>query len=163
MLILLIAVSIVLLIGGIIFATIGQRKKTRYYDYPVPFVVGITVAVISAIVLAICIITLIFFIAQVDTAHILDEKITMYEEENAIIEENIMFTVNNYMDHEKEVFTSLTPENAANALVLFPELHSDTVVMSQINTYLANRENIKTLKEAKINIAKTQWWINFGN
>lgn len=163
MFILLTIISAMLFVTGIFLAIIGYMKLTVQHKYFIPFVVGCILAVIGVISLLICSIALNFCANEVDTAHAIDEKIVMYEEVNAALEENILRTFNNYLDYEKDVFTSLTPETVTIAIELCPELQSDTVVMSQINTYFDNIEKVRELSEERRTAAKAQWWINFRN
>lgn len=102
-------------------------------------------------------------IASISTAHTIDSKIAMYEEENARIEEKINLTIENYLGHEEGIFENLSPETATTLLVKYPELKSDELVASQIDTYIANNEKIKSLKEDKINISVKKWWVYFGH
>lgn len=101
-------------------------------------------------------------IATVSTAHIIDSKIQMYEEENSKIEEKITLTVENYLGHESEVFENLTPETATTILAKYPELKADELVASQISIYISNTEQLKSLKEDRIDISVKKWWVYFG-
>ena len=42
----------------------------------------------------------------------LDDKIAMYEQENAAIEQSVDVLVKDYYRHESDTYSSLTPENA---------------------------------------------------
>lgn len=123
------------------------------------FLLGISI--ISLIVAGISLVVFIFMIPGVATAEKIDEKIAMYEEENAKIEAQISAVVEKYMKYEQETFSGLKTEESAITLVtLFPELKSDELVQTQINVYLSNNAKIKELKEKKINM-KTKRWILF--
>lgn len=93
---------------------------------------------------------------------IIDDKIAMYTEENAKIEESIDALVSNYMEYESETFIELQNDDAMTVVSLYPELKSDELVMAQINTYQANNAKIKELKESKINLRGYKWWLYFG-
>lgn len=120
------------------------------------------IVAIEAIVLGICALFLIFNIASIATSHTIDQKIAMYEEENAKIQATLSATVENYLEHEKGILTDLNPEDATVVLASYPELKSDTIVASQMENYVKNTEEIKSLKKDKINISKKKWWVYFG-
>lgn len=115
------------------------------------FVAGI-IALIVTIVLTIC----------VSDLYVIDEKITMYQEENAKIEEQIAATVEKYMQYEADVFKEVSPDSSITMVALYPELKSDTLVQSQIEVYIENNNKIKSLKEDKINGSVYRWWLYFG-
>ncbi len=98
----------------------------------------------------------------VGTGYTIDSKIAMYEEENASIEESIDVTVKSYMDFEASTYGKLKDKDAINLVSLFPELKSDTLVQKQIEVYIANNDEIKRLKEEKIDLPKSKWKLYFG-
>ena len=94
---------------------------------------------------------------------IIDKKIEMYQEENTDIEQSIDIVVEEYLKHEHDTFADLKTEESPITLVtLFPELKSDTLVQKQIEIYVANNDQIKSLKEERIDIAKLKWILYFG-
>lgn len=93
----------------------------------------------------------------------IDDKITMYQEENAAIEEQITTIVTQYQDYETGIFTELKPEKSIALVTLYPELKSDTLVQKQIEIYTANNQNIKALKAEKLDYKPMAWWLYFGN
>lgn len=110
------------------------------------------------IVITICCIT-----PKIATASTIDDKIAMYQEENATIEQDVDRVVQEYLKHEHDTFTDLKTEESSITLVtLFPELKSDTLVQQQLEIYVANNEKIKSLREERIDIAKLKWLLYFG-
>lgn len=91
-----------------------------------------------------------------------NDKITMYQEENAAIEEQIGQLVENYMDYEKDTFSNLKGESSIVLISMYPELKSDKLVEAQIEAYMNNSRKIKSLKETAINLSKTKWLLYFG-
>ena len=91
-----------------------------------------------------------------------DEKIAMYEEENERIETDIAAVVKQYMDHESTIFENATVESPITLVSLYPELKSDTLVQSQVDIYVENNNKIKELREDKINVSVSRWWLYFG-
>lgn len=93
---------------------------------------------------------------------VVDEMIEMYAEENENIENQINVVVNKYMEFENDTFTSLKSESSITLVSLYPELKSDQLVQTQINTYQSNNAQLKELKEQKINAKIYKWWLFFG-
>lgn len=93
---------------------------------------------------------------------VIDDKIAMYQEENANIEEQIAAVVSQYQEYESNIFESVAPESAVTLVSLYPDLKSDTLVQKQIEVYLSNNETIKELKEEKIGGSVLRWWLYFG-
>ena len=91
-----------------------------------------------------------------------DERLVMYEEENARIEEQVASVVTQYQKYETDIFTEVKPESAMTLVSLYPELKSDALVQSQIELYTANNEKIKELREEKIQAKVYRWWLYFG-
>ena len=110
------------------------------------------------LIVAICIL-----ISEVATANILDDKIAMYQEENAKIEKDIDRIVKDYLEYNHDTFADLKTEESSITLVtLFPELKADNLVQQQLEIYVANNAKIKRLKEEKIDISKKKWILYFG-
>lgn len=123
--------------------------------------VFLSLSLIFLSVAGISLVVFIFMVPEVATAGKIDEKIAMYEEENARIEAQINVVVEKYMKYEQETFSDIKNEESAITLVtLFPELKSDELVQTQINVYLSNNAKIKELKEKKIDM-QTKRWILF--
>lgn len=92
----------------------------------------------------------------------IDQKIALYEEENAKIEQQIAATVKQYQEYESGIFTDVAPESSITLVALYPELKSDTLVQSQIEVYVENNNTIKELKSTAINASVYRWWLYFG-
>ena len=122
----------------------------------------LTAAVIFCIVSIFFLIWVFTLINRVATGYTIDDKIAMYQEENAAIEESINVTVTGYMDFEASTYGELKDTDAINLVSLFPELQSDTLVQKQIEVYVTNNDIIKELKEEKINLSKLKWKLYFG-
>ena len=46
--------------------------------------------------------------------------------------------------------------------VMYPEIKSDDLVTRQINLYIENNKQIKSLKSQKLNYHLMAWWLYFG-
>ncbi len=161
---LLFVLFLVAFVVGIIWY-IKLEKKSEYdcdYEEQEFFAVGISVA--SFVALILIAIFLIVNAYDLNTAWTIDEKIEMYETENASIEQKINSIVENYMDYEAATYGKFKNENEdyMTLISLFPELKSDTLVKQEIDTYISNNQKIKELKEEKIDAMKTKWFLYFG-
>lgn len=92
----------------------------------------------------------------------LDDKIEMYEQENAAIEQSVDVLVKDYYRHESDTYSSLTPENAVLFASAYPELQSNELATKQLEIYVENNNNIKELKKDQINLSKNRFWLYFG-
>ena len=151
MLIVIAAISLIAtIVGIIIYCSINEDA-------------GSVIGGIGGVALVVSVIAIAFVGAGVGTAHTIDEKITLYEQENRVIEEKVELSVSTYLKYEQETLIALTPENAGNFLFLYPELSADTMIKEQIATYQANHRAIVQLKVDKINVTKLKWWLYFGS
>lgn len=153
----------ILFLGVLIFSIVRFVKALEKYDYDEgPAAFYLTMSIIFGILTVIFFIWTFSLINTVGTGATIDRKITMYEEENAAIEESIDVTVKSYMDFEASTYIKLKDKDAINLVSLFPELKSDTLVQQQIEVYVANNHKIKELKEAQIDLSKAKWKLYFG-
>lgn len=113
----------------------------------------------------VCIIALVGIFINIDyliRGRTLDDKITMYEQENAAIEQSVDVLVKDYYRHESDTYSSLTPENAVLFASAYPELQSNELATKQLEIYVENNNKIKGLKEDQINLSKNRFWLYFG-
>ena len=97
-------------------------------------------------------------------ANTIQTQIEMYEEENSKIEEKINTVVQDYLEHEKETYKDIKPENVIAALSMFPELNSSELVKKEIEIYQSNEIKLIELKEEQITgIPMARYLLNFGN
>lgn len=117
----------------------------------------------SSVPVLICLITAIVLTVSVVKLSVIDQKIEMYEQENIKIEQQVETAVKAYQEHEKDVLTSVKPDSYMQLVTLYPELKSDMLVQTQIETYQENNKKIKELKEQAINGNVKRWWLYFGH
>ena len=113
----------------------------------------------------VCIIALVGIFINIDyliRGRTLDDKIAMYEQENAAIEQSVDVLVKDYYRHEFDTYSSLTPENAVLFASAYPELQSNELATKQLEIYVENNNNIKELKKDQINLSKNRFWLYFG-
>lgn len=108
------------------------------------------------------IIALICCISALVGMRVIDEKIELYTIQNKEIEEKIEIVVKEYMDYEGETFKELKSDSYITLVNLYPELKSDEMIKQQIELYISNNNQIRSLKEEKINKTIYKWWVYFG-
>lgn len=150
MIIVLLVIFVLLLIAGIICVA----NDLEY--------VAATLITVSIVGLLVCTIVLIVLCVNVSQLKVIDQKIEMYQEENAKIEEQISDVVKQYQEYESGIFAEVAPESAVTLVALYPELKTDTLVQKQVEVYLENNSKIKQMKETKINGSVNRWWLYFG-
>lgn len=123
---------------------------------------GYLIGIFGCFVALVMIILTYGFTDNVISGKYIDEKKAMYQEENANIEEQIDALVKNYMKYESDTFSEFKGEGSMTLVSLYPELKSDELVQNQISVYTENNKKIKELKEQKIDVAKSKWWLYFG-
>lgn len=151
MILVILGISIAVVIAGIII-----YEKTSLDDLPA------AMQIIGSVAAAVAIVTAIILCILVSKLNVIDDRITMYEEENARIEEQIATIVEQYQKYETEIFTNVSSDSSITLVSLYPELKSDSLVSSQIEVYVNNNEKIKELREEQIIGSVLRWWLYFG-
>lgn len=105
---------------------------------------------------------IIFILKSYYSGYVANEKIIMYQEENIKIEEEINVLVEKYMNHEKNTLKEFKTKSSITLVSLYPELKSDELVKRQIEVYIRNNNEIKELKEKKIDLKLGKWLLYFG-
>lgn len=104
----------------------------------------------------------IFLGITVSNGRTIDEKISMYQEENNKIEKQLDTLVSNYMNYESNTYEKFKSESSVTLVSMYPELKSDKLVEEQISVYEENNKKIRELKEDKIDLKVKKWWLYFG-
>lgn len=124
--------------------------------------IGIAFQIIGVIVIISSIIAFVSLLKCVLDRVGIDKKISLYEEENTKIEQQIVDVAKQYQEYESGVFKDVTSEGAMTLVTLYPELKSDTLVQSQIEVYVENNKAIKELKSMAVDASFYRWWLYFG-
>lgn len=153
MFIVLFVLGILILVAGIV---IDRRvKRDEFWG----FVIGTFLIIVGAI-------GSLLMIGCILGGNYIDDKIEMYQNENAQIEYRIAETVNTYIEHESDLIEKATykiaPESAITVVAAYPELNSSELVAKQIEIYTDNNAKIKELKEEKINLDVYRKLLYFG-
>lgn len=122
----------------------------------------------SGICFVLCLIVLIFDCIcgfnLFSKSYTIPKKIAMYEEENQRIEEKISATVEKYMQYEQNIIYEVSPEDDTMVLIsLYPDLKSDQLIQSEIDTYIQNNNTIKELKSNMISVSIYKFLVYFGH
>lgn len=99
---------------------------------------------------------------NVKSLSVIDDRIVMYEEENACIEQQVADVVEQYQKYETDIFREVAPESAVTMVSLYPELKSDSLVQAQIEVYTENNKTIRDLRDKQIKGNVYRWWLYFG-
>lgn len=152
------AIVVPLLALSIFLTVLAVRKS---YDEPAGLIVG---SIFSWIGTAVAIVCLCILVTEYMGFGVIDNKIAILQEENAVIEQRVEATVKNYQDYETGIFTDSTQDVSSDVMVLverYPELKSDELVKQQIDLYIKNNNEIKQLKLEKVNKYKYELWLFF--
>lgn len=109
-----------------------------------------------------CFIAIMCFIPKIATEKIYDTRIEIVQETNMQLEEQICSAVEKYLEHEENVYEKLDITTAIGLFSAYPNLKSNELVQSLIDTYKANAEEIKALKLEKTNLAVYKFLVYFG-
>lgn len=123
---------------------------------------GIIIGIVGFLSTIVVMIIIAGLISNVFNSSTIEEKIEMYQQENATIESQIEELVENYMEYESRTFEKFKTESSITLVSLYPELKTDTFVQYQITTYTKNNNKIKELKEGLIMRSVYRWWLYFG-
>ena len=150
---------IVILVFCIIMMVIGMYLGR---DYGIGGDVGDAMSVVFGIASGITLLAILFLTISVSNKRTIDERLAMYQEENAKIEQQIDILVKDYQEYESGVLADASSESAITLVSLYPELKADQLVSSQLDIYVRNNEKIKSLKLEQINSNVVRWWLYFG-
>ena len=149
-----------ILLGIGVFIVLAALSWHLYWSKDVEIAEG--VCIISVIFLFIGVVAAVFLTITVANLSVIDDRIAMYQEENAKIEQQIADIVEQYQKYETDIFMDVAPDTAVTLVALYPELKSDILVQSQIEVYTENNKMIKSLRDQQIKGNVSRWWLYFG-
>ena len=140
----------------IIFVILTVKAVKDYEEELAIFTgVGAVIAGIALIIVAGCL---------VDVTYRTDEMIQIYTEENAEVEKKLENAVQSYMQYEKDIMINVSPDTDTISLIsLYPDLKSDRLVESEIETYISNNDKIKELRAGKTMKSTYKFLLFFGH
>lgn len=141
-----------------IILVIVTVKLMKSWDLEELSIVSGSIAVfvgIAVIVVTVCL---------VDVTYRADKMIQIYTEENEEVEKKLENAVQNYMQYEKDIMISVSPDTDTISLIsLYPDLKSDKLVESEIETYISNNNKIKELRADKTLKSIYKFLLFFGH
>lgn len=149
----------------IVFLVIGLGlfiSGLYVYSYADDSVYGFTGSIFGGLLSVASFVVLLVGGVTISKSRVIDQKIMMYEEENARIEYNITESVEKYLEHECDIYDSLQGDNIEILLVTYPQIKSDTLVEKQLEIFISNNDKIKQLKEERLDIQVWRFWVYFG-
>ncbi len=122
-------------------------------------VIGIF-SVIAAIGLFIALMVL---IPKIATEQKYETQIETIQESNSVVEQQICSAVETYLRHEENVYEKIDVTVAIGLFSAYPNLKSNELVQSLIDTYQSNAAEIKSLKLERINLSTAKFLVYFGH
>ena len=159
MLLLILGIGLLILVAGIIVYLKWGEKLYHQDNEWVYYLLN----VVGSIVTAVSLIAILSIGIEYSNAMVIDDKIALYQEENEKIENEISVLVENYKKYETDTLKEFNTNNPSTILSLYPELKSDALVCKQIELYTNNCQQIKELKELKLDYGVYAWWLYFGD
>ena len=92
----------------------------------------------------------------------IQEKIEIYEEQNAQIEESIDAAVKAYCEHEQSTYVQMSDGAVALVAAAYPELASSELVKTQTEVWTSNTSELKDLKSDLVDFNKARYFLYFG-
>lgn len=92
----------------------------------------------------------------------IQEKIQVYEDQNAQIEQSIDAAVKAYCEHEQITYVQMSDGAVALVAAAYPELASSELVKAQIDIWTSNSEELKYLKSDLVDFHRAQYFLYFG-
>ena len=145
------------LVISIILIVIGNIVSAKSYD------TGYGYKVVGGFILGLAALGLVICGAAIGKVPEYNKQIEVYETEMTTIQETINDVVANYLDHEKDTYAALTPENAVIFASIYPELSSNELVKRQLEIYNEYLVSIKNCKLDLAGISTAKWWLYFGH
>ena len=147
------------LVIGIALMIIGGIIKARsHYDDA-----GYGYQVVGGVVIAFAVLGLIICGSVIGKVPEYNKQIEIYETEMQTIQETINDVVANYLNHEKDTYAALTPENAVIVASIYTELSSSELVRRQLEIYNEYLVSIKNCKLDLASVSTAKWWLYFGH
>lgn len=130
------------------------NRDDIYEDIQIPVIL---INIVTSIAILVCSI-----IVSIDTMTY-KNTVDYITTENERLENELYTIITEYEDYEQDTFKNLTPENASTYIVVnYPELKSNTLVDSYIQTLVENKKELQRIELEHIHTATTRWWLYFG-
>lgn len=151
-----ITLFLLLSIGCIILADVLENSNCKLCTIvAIPVIIGVAGCAIFGI-------WTIWNIITVASGFGIQEKIQIYEEQNAQIEQSIDAAVKAYCEHEQITYVQMSDGAVALVAAAYPELASSELVKTQMEVWTSNSSELKDLKSDLVDFHRAQYFLYFG-
>lgn len=143
-------------LGFVLLAEIIDGSTNKFgFLAVVPGVLGTVFAIIFGI-------WTLWNIITVASGFGIQEKIEIYEEQNAQIEQSIDAAVKAYCEHEQITYVQMSDGAVALVAAAYPELASSELVKTQMEVWTSNTHELKKMKSKLVDFNKARYFLYFG-
>lgn len=151
-----ITVLLAIALGLVLLAEFIDGSTNKFgFLAVVPSVLGAIFAVIFGI-------WTLWNIVTVASGFGIQEKIEIYENQNAQIEQSIDAAVKAYCEHEQITYVQMSDGAVALVAAAYPELASSELVKTQMEVWTSNSHELKKMKSKLVDFNKARYFLYFG-
>jgi hypothetical protein len=151
-----ITVLLAIALGLVLLAEFIDGSTNKFgFLAVVPGVLGTIFAVIFGIWTLLNIVT-------VASGFGIQEKIEIYENHNAQIEQSIDAAVKAYCEHEQITYTQMSDGAVALVAAAYPELASSELIKTQMEVWTSNSHELKKMKSKLVDFNQARYFLYFG-
>ena len=151
-----VTVFLLLSIGCIVLVEIIDNSNCKLYAiFAIPRIIGVAGCAIFSI-------WTVWNVICVSSGFGIQEKIEIYEEQNAQIEQSIDATVKAYCEHEQITYVQMSDGAVALVAAAYPELASSELVKTQMEVWTSNSHELKKMKSELVDFHCAQYFLYFG-
>ena len=151
-----ITLFLLLSIGCIVLAEVLDNSNCKLCTlFAIPGIIGVAGCAIFGI-------WTIWNVICVSSGFGIQEKIEIYEDQNAQIEQSIDAAVKAYCEHEQITYTQMSDGAVALVAAAYPELASSELVKAQMAVWTSNSNELKDLKSKLVDFNKARYFLYFG-
>lgn len=142
-------------LGLVVLAEVMDNHMKLDFFAVIPGFLGTGLAIV-------CGIWTLWNIIAVASGFSIEEKIGIYEEQNAQIEQSIDAAVKAYCEHEQITYVQMSDGAVALVAAAYPELASSELVKMQMEVWMSNSNELKELKSDLVGFHRAQYFLYFG-
>ena len=151
-----ITLFLLLSIGCIVLAEVLDNSTCELCTvFAIPGIIGVAGCAIFGI-------WTIWNVICVSSGFGIQEKIEIYEEQNAQIEQSIDAAVKAYCEHEQITYVQMSDGAIALVAAAYPELASSELVKTQMEVWTSNSHELKEMKSKLVDFNKARYFLYFG-
>lgn len=151
-----ITLFLLLSIGCIVLAEVLDNSTCKLCTvFAIPGIIGVAGCAIFGI-------WTIWNVICVSSGFGIQEKIEIYENQNAQIEQSIDAAVKAYCEHEQITYVQMSDGAVALVAAAYPELASSELVKTQMEVWTSNSHELKKMKSKLVDFNKARYFLYFG-